>query len=206
MPADRNASLFGLFRPKLPLRYGLASCYLTLNDDRYTQETIALRNTPELSRFVHADRLTVETHERWLSDQLDRDDALNFVLIVRHRFAGTVSLYNVEHGRQGELGRLMVPNDGRRFYVLAGCMLAMSFAFEVLGLPTLYSVVVAENRRVFNLAVRNGWKADSRYDTRIPLNGELTELRGLSFSRADWPAWFARRQTLLQRILGARSV
>jgi hypothetical protein len=31
-------------------------------------------------------------------------------------------------------------------------------------------------------------------------------LRDLSFSRADWPAWFARRQTLLQRILGARSV
>jgi RimJ/RimL family protein N-acetyltransferase len=205
MRTTRSASLFGLIRPKLPLRYGLNSCYLTLNDDRYTQQIVALRNTPELGRFVHSGPLTAEAHERWLAEQLDRHDAFNFVLKVRHRFAGTVSLYNLEHGRHCELGRLMVPNDGRRFYGLAGCLLAMSFGFEVLGLPTLYCVVVAENRRVFNLAVRNGWKPDPRFDAAVVLNGRPAQLRGLSFDRKDWPAWFAERQRVMQWIVGAKN-
>jgi RimJ/RimL family protein N-acetyltransferase len=204
MPETNGTSLFDLSRSKFPLRYGIDSCYMTLTDDRYTQETIQLRNTPSIGKFIHFVRLSPEDHERWLAGQLERDDALNFVLIVKHRFAATLSLYNIEHGKSCEFGRVMMPNDGRRMYALAGEMLGMSFAFEVLGVQTLYCVLMEENRRVLGFLLKSGWKLDPRYDGSTTLSGSEMRLIGLSIDRAEWPAWFAKMQPLAQRFLQMR--
>ena len=96
--------LSGLNFRKFPLRYGTDACYITLTDDFYASETIALRNTPALGTFINYVHLSSETHQDWLSSQLERDDALNFAFVVKQRFSGTLSLYDIEHGKQCELG------------------------------------------------------------------------------------------------------
>jgi len=189
---------------KLPLRYGTESCCLTLSDERYTAETVELRNDPALGRYINYVKQTSEDHEGWLAAQLERPDALNFAVVVRERFAGTLSLYNIEHGKTCELGRMMMPDDGRRIYSIAVQFLGISFAFEILGVQVLYCVVVTANKRVLNSLLKLGWTPDPRYDRSVILNGAEACLVGLSIDRAEWPAAFAKMRPIAKRFLGGR--
>jgi RimJ/RimL family protein N-acetyltransferase len=196
-----TVDLSALYTPKLPLRYGTESCYITLTDYRFAAETIALRNTPELGKYINYVKLTPEDQERWLAGQLERDDALNFVLIAKQRFAGTLSLYDIKHGKSCEYGRLMMPDDGRRIYALAAELLCMSFAFEILGIKTLYCVVMEGNNAVLNFHLKNGWHRDARYERFERVNGSDAHLVGLSVDRSEWLKCFAKMRPLAKRLL-----
>ncbi len=192
--------LSSLSSPKLPLRYGTESCYVTLTDDRFTTDIVALRNTLALGKYINYVELSRTDHERWLAAQLEREDALNFVLVARQLFAGTLSLYNIEHGKSCEFGRMMMPDDGRRVYALAAEILGMSFAFEILGVQTLYCSVMEGNDAVLNFHFRNGWTRDLRYDRRERVNGLNASLMGLSVHRSKWPKSFAAMHLLAKRL------
>jgi RimJ/RimL family protein N-acetyltransferase len=193
--------LSALNSTKMPLRYGTDTCYITLADRCFVDETVALRNNPALGKYINYANLSTEDHERWLCDQLERDDALNFVLVAEQKFAGTLSLYNIQHGASCEFGRMMMPDDGRRIYVLAAEMLGMSFAFEVLGMQTLYCVVMEGNDSVLNFHLRNGWTRDARYERNQNVNGLSARLIGLSVDRSRWPDCFAKMLPLSRRLL-----
>jgi RimJ/RimL family protein N-acetyltransferase len=200
---QEKIDLSALCIPKLPLRYGTESCYVTLSDYRFGAETVALRNTPALGKYINYVEISAEDHEQWLSSQLERDDALNFVLIAKQRFAGTVSLYDIKHGKSCEYGRLMMPEDGRRIYALAAELLCMSFAFEILGIQTLYCVVMEGNNAVLNFHLKNGWIRDARYDRNEKVNGSNAHLIGLSVDRSEWPKCFASMRSLAKRLLAS---
>src|SRR5512142_1028867 len=145
---------------RMPLHYGSGSCCLTLCDSRYTAEIVALRNNPEVNRFIHHDHLSTEAHERWLRGESMRRDSLNFVILVGGRFAGTASLYDIAAGASCQFGRMVMPRDERRIYAVAAEFLCLSFAFEVLQVGEAYCTVVAENTSVLEFHLRNGWKRD----------------------------------------------
>ncbi len=197
----KSLSLSELEMTKLPLRYGTEACYITLTDDRYTAEIVELRNTAQLGKYVNYVELSTEDHRRWLGGQLERDDALNFVLVARQRFAGTLSLYNIEHGKQCELGRVMMPDDGSRLYALAVDVLGMSFAFDILGMRTLYCVVDEGNRPVWHSQLKNGWKIDPRYERFETVNGRHAHLIGLSVDRSEWSTCYEKMRPLAKRLL-----
>lgn len=202
MPNDQEGiDLEVLSIPKAPLHYGTDSCYLTLTDSRFASEIVELRNTPALGKFVNYAELTIQDQQLWLAGQLMRDDALNFSLIAQRQFAGVLSLYNIEHGVRCEFGRMMMPDDGRRIFALAAEVLGMSFAFEVLGVQTLYCVVVEENESVLKFHLRNGWHKDPRYERHACVNGKNAHLIGLSVDRSEWPTCFAKMQPLAKRLL-----
>jgi RimJ/RimL family protein N-acetyltransferase len=197
---ERGVRLSALAFRKLPLRYGTESCYITLTDDRYAEETIALRNNPALGTYINYVELSAQAHQEWLASQLERDDALNFALVSKQRFSGTLSLYDIQHGRQCELGRVMMPNDGRRIYALAAGILGISFAFDILGVQTLYCTTAGDNKSVFNSQLRTGWKIDPRFDRVVCIRDIETRLIGLSMDRADWPKVFARMAPVARRL------
>jgi RimJ/RimL family protein N-acetyltransferase len=172
-----------------------------MTDFTFAADTVALRNTPALGKYVNHVELTPEDHKFWLANQLERDDALNFVLIAKQRFAGTLSLYDINHGKSCEYGRLMMPDDGRRIYALSAEMLCMSFAFEILGIKTLYCVVMEGNNSVLNFHLKNGWRVDAGYERFQKVNGIDAHLIGLSVERSEWPQCFAKMRPLAKRLL-----
>jgi len=198
---QEKIDLSALSISKLPLRYGTDPCYITLSDHRFAAETVALRNTPALGKYINYIELTCKDHTLWLNGQLERNDALNFVLVAKQRFAGTLSLYDIRHGKSCEYGRLMMPDDGIRIYALAAEMLCMSFAFEILGIQTLYCVVMEGNKSVLNFHLKNGWCRDIRYERFERVNGSDAHLLGLSVGVSDWPKCFAKMRPLAKRLL-----
>lgn len=197
---SRKTCLSDLELPKFPLRYGTDSCYITLTDDRFSEETIQLRNNPAFGRFLNYVELTREDHERWMAEQLQRDDALNFVLVVEERFAGILSLYDIQHGKECELGRMMMPKE-LRMHAWSAETLALSFAFEVLGLRTVYCVVVKGNTKVWKLLLKIGWRLNPCYDRLQKVNGEDAHLLGLSIERAEWRQIYERKIAVSKRLL-----
>ena len=94
----------------------------------------------------------------------------------------------------------MMPSDGRRIYATAAGFLGISFAFEVLGVQTLYCTTVEGNKSVLNSQLRTGWKIDPRYDRVVCIHDVETHLIGLSMDRSDWPGNFARMAPLARRL------
>jgi RimJ/RimL family protein N-acetyltransferase len=206
MPRDQEKiDLSALCIPRLPLRYGTEFCYITLTDRSFAADTVALRNTPALGKYINHVELTIEDQELWLASQFERNDALNFVLIAKQEFAGTLSLYDIHQGKSCEYGRLMMPDNGRRIYALAAEMLCMSFAFEILGIKTLHCVVMEGNNSVLNFHIKNGWRVNTRYERFQKVNGVDAHLIGLSVDRSEWPDCFAKMRPLAKRLLAPAS-
>ena len=201
LETEKQIDLAELTIPKFPLRYGTEICYITLTDHRFTAEIVALRNNPALGKYINYVELSSDRHESWLTGQLGRDDALNFVLVANSRFAGTLSLYDIKHGESCEFGRMIIPDDGRRIYALGAEMLGMSFAFEILGIQTLYCVVMEGNTPTLNFHLRNGWSIDARYERSECVNGMNAHLIGLTVNRSKWPECFARMRPLAKKLL-----
>ena len=185
---------------KVPLRYGTDACCLVLADSTYANDILSLRHS-DLGAYMNRAQVTEEEHERWLDSRLARTDILDFVVLIGGKFGGTVSLTEIEHGKRCEYGRLIMPNDGRRIYVLAVEFLAMSFGFEVLGMESLYCAVVRENESVWRLHIANGWKLDTSHDRDHMVNGQIMHLLGMSIEKAEWPDAFERMKKAAKRLL-----
>ena len=185
---------------KLPLSYGTERCRIVLNDSRYTEELLALRNDESLNRFLHHELLTPETHDRWLRQQLDRRDVLNFAALVEGEFAGAAALYDIK-GDCAEYGRLVMKPGSVRAWAPAVSFLSHSFGFEVIGLTIVYCRILEGNARTLRYAVKVGYRRDPAYDQEVVFHGEKARLLGFSQSCDDWPEVFEANRDLLQRLL-----
>ena len=188
---------------RVPLRYGTERCCIELADSRYTRQIVALRNDPSVNQFIHNSPLTETEHEQWLSSQLGRRDALNFVSLVNNKFAGTASLYDIEPLARCQYGRVVMPDDGRRIFAIAIEFLCLSFAFEILQLTQVYCRVVRDNRSVYEFHLRNGWAPDPAYDSQSNLNGSEAVQLGMSMSLNQWESAVQDHRPLLQRLYHA---
>src|SRR5271169_1421145 len=140
-PRKSTIRLEALDIPKAPLRYGTDGCCLQLCDSSYSREMVELRNT-DLGPYLNRITVREEEHEEWMRARSERNDILDFVILIQGRFGGTVSFTQIEHGKRCEFGRMIIPNDGRRVYTLAVEFLGMSFGFEILGMQQIYCAVV----------------------------------------------------------------
>jgi len=189
---------------KVPLRYGTDACCLALLDSTYTSEILHMRNS-DLGAYLTRIQLTEQEHERWIENRLSQPNVLDFVALVRGAFAGTVSLTEIVPGASCELGRMIMPNDGRRVYALAVEFLGMSFGFEILGLKEMHCAVVEGNDSILRLHLRNGWRLNPAYDRDADVNGKRLHLAGLGIARSEWPGSFAGMSRLVKRLLDETS-
>jgi RimJ/RimL family protein N-acetyltransferase len=183
----------------MPLAYGTERCQLVLNDSRYTEELVTLRNDEGLNRYIHHEPLTAAGHDRWLRQQLERRDALNFAVLVEGKFAGAASLYDITRD-SAEYGRLIMNRGSVREYSTAVSLLAHSFGFEIIALKSIYCRILEGNERTHRHALKVGYRRDSTYDQEVTFDGEETRLLGFSQSSEDWLGVFEANLDLLRRL------
>jgi RimJ/RimL family protein N-acetyltransferase len=188
---------------KMPLSYGTPRCQLVLNDSRYTEDLVALRNDEDLNRYIHHEPLTAAGHDRWLRQQLERRDALNFAVLVDGEFAGAASLYGITRD-SAEYGRLIMNRGSVRSYSAAVSLLAHSFGFEIIALRSIYCRILEGNERTQRYALKVGYRRDATYDQKVTFDGEETLLLGFSQSSEDWPDVFEANRDVLRRLQASR--
>ena len=185
---------------RMPLRYGSEMCCLVTSEPQYTADIVKLRNNPAVNRYIHHDHLTEESHERWLKGETMRSDSLNFVILIKGRFAGTASLYHIEAGKSCEYGRMVMPLDNRRIYAVAVEFLCLSLAFDILQVLEVRCTVARENSLVLDFHLRNGWMRAPHLDGFTRINGsEIAEV-GLTMDSAAWQRAVQNNRDLLRRL------
>ena len=187
---------------KAPLWYGTEACRLALNDSRYSEDIVRMRNDPEVNRYISGAGLTLEDHEKWLESQLHRRDALNFAIVAHGRFAGTVSLYDIVPGVKCEYGRFVMPATSVRLHAPAAELLALSFAFEVLGVAEVYCHVYEGSEKVRRVRIKLGWKRDEKYDEPNREGNSEFDSLGYSIPFEAWTETLERYRDKLQLLLG----
>lgn len=153
---------------------------------------VALRNLPELSRFINATSADPADQRAWLDRYYDR--AGDYYFIVEGRdgdFEGTIALYDVDAElRTAEWGRwILRPNS---LGAVESALLLYRLVFERLGLETVYCRTVAANTAVISFhsscglesvgTLAGGFERDS-------IQHDLIEQR---LRRENWPPVEAR--------------
>ena len=189
--------------PRAPLRYGNDTCCLELADSTYSQEIIDLRNDPSVGKFLNDVNVSLEEHERWSASRLTNENVLDFVILIEGKFAGNISLSNIAFAQRCELGRFIMPADGRRIFAVAAEFLALSFAFEILRLEEIFCAVIEENEAAWRFHLENGWTFFPPFDRKHTVNGNPVHLFGMRITRAEWPNAFERMQLRVRRLMRA---
>ena len=128
-------------------------------------------------------------------------NVLDFVVLIAGEFGGNISLSDIAFAQHCELGRFIMPADGRRVFSLAVEFLTMSFAFEILQVKDLYCAVIQENMSTLRLHLENGWRLYPSFDRDHRVNGRQMHLVGMHIASSEWRIAFDNMQKRVQRLL-----
>jgi RimJ/RimL family protein N-acetyltransferase len=108
-----------------------------------------LRSNPELNRFLHASSSKVEDQLAWFSAYFEREGDYYFVIERRsdNTAEGLIAIYDHDQpSGTAEWGRWIL--KPRSLAAVESAWLIYRFAFEVLGLTSVYCRTVADNGAV----------------------------------------------------------
>ena len=124
--------------------------YLRPMDIGDTDQIIAWRNKDRVRHnFIYQEPFTVEGHENWIRTQIDTGRVVQFIICESFdsRAIGSVYFRDIDHKKQcAEYGIFIGEDDAiGKGYGTQAAELALSYAFEKLGLKEVFLRVFADN-------------------------------------------------------------
>lgn len=116
-------------------------------------EVLAIRNNPEFNRFLSnaGQEIKIEDQIRWTQKCKEENDNVNFKVLLKGNFAGTISLYDIDKNGSAEFGRYIVTHP---IAAIESELLLMQYGFEVLGLSEIVCKTVEKNTKVWQQHAR----------------------------------------------------
>jgi RimJ/RimL family protein N-acetyltransferase len=149
---------------------------------------VALRNQPELSRFINATSADPADQRAWLQRYEQREGDYYFIVEgLDGKFEGTIALYDVDAAlRTAEWGRWVLrPNS---LAAVESALLLYRFAFERLGLETVYCRTVAANIAVISFHDSCGLETVGTRSGGFERDSVQHDLIEQRLRRENWPA------------------
>ena len=129
---------------------------VTLDDAEFI---VALRNKEINTSFINRTSTDVNKQIEWMeSEAQDASSHYFMILNMSGLLIGTISLYNILKSH-GEFGRWIC--NGSSLESLESALLIHQYAFDVLGLKTVYTRTLANNHKVVNFHRKFGAKVPS---------------------------------------------
>nr|BCX01959.1 MAG: hypothetical protein KatS3mg041_2005 [Bacteroidota bacterium] len=151
--------------------------------------------TSERARFLHPVDPDLEAQRRWIRDQRARPGDYYFLIERRadRRPEGTIGLCGITAG-EAEWGRWILRPDS--LAALESVWMLCCWAFEALGLESLYSLTLVENRTVLSLHEALGFE-------RVRLHRGRFHFSGVAHDAVEHRIWRARWERDLEPRLRA---
>lgn len=116
--------------------------------------TSKLRSDISLIKHIHKVDTTIAGQISFITWQRSKDNDYYFIISTpMNEQLGTIALYNM-NGKNAELGRWV--SYGNAFQNLESVLLLHDFAFDILGLETVYTCTNITNERTINFWKRFG--------------------------------------------------
>lgn len=119
-----------------------------------TEFTLSLRKELSISKYIPMLDIDIETQKKWISDQIESDDSY-FIIIERlsGEKIGVFSIYDICEGN-AQTGRLIM--KGNQIETIETMMLSHDYAFNVIKINELYSMIYEDNIPASGLARQLG--------------------------------------------------
>jgi diamine N-acetyltransferase len=141
--------------------------------------TLAWRNKERVrKKFFTSRPLTMEEHQLWFTQYLDRSDDMVFLIVDAklNRPVGQAALYNINPARkEAEFGRLMIGEEDalRRGFAREAAQALISHAFETLRLTRVYLEARVENVSAISLYEKLGFTVIEETQDRLRMEISL---------------------------------
>lgn len=170
------------------MRFGLRLRAVEPDDASFI---IAQRTHPRAVPFLGDTSPNIDAQRAWIAVQRTRAQDAYWICENEAGVAlGTIGIYDV-HNSVGEWGRLVVRPGSK---AAPGCLLlALTHAFEAMGLNEVVCTTVAENARAIAFYERAGLLQDLRYEGHVVLGGRQVPK---VLHRVDATRWPEVRATL----------
>lgn len=122
---------------------------LRLINDKDANFIVNLRNDKSLNKYIHNDKLTLEDQLNWQKEYYKRNNEYYFVVFNKliNKKEGLISVYNYNKNvNSSEWGRWIIVNNS--FAAVESVYLLYKFAFENLGLSSIYCLTINTNFKV----------------------------------------------------------
>ncbi len=149
---------------------------------------VGLRNTPELSKYLHHGATSIDAQLKWQNTYYSRAGDYYFVIENNktHKSEGLIALYAVDdHASRAEWGRwLILPGS---LAAPESALLIYRFGLENLNLQELYCRTVAENRAVVSFHDSCGIPRSRVLSDHFEISGESFDAIEHTVNHALWP-------------------
>lgn len=165
---------------------------------------VALRNLPELARFINATSSDPADQRAWLERYHEREGDYYFIVEGRDgALEGTIALYDVNAElRTAEWGRwILRPNS---LAAVESALLLYRLAFDRLGLDAVYCRTVAANKAVVSFHDSCGLERNGTLPGRFEQGSIQHDLIEQRLRRENWPPVEARLAALAQAVARRR--
>jgi RimJ/RimL family protein N-acetyltransferase len=117
------------------------------------EDVLIIRNNPEFNRFLSnaGQEIKKEDQINWTLKCKQENDNVNFKVLLKGSFVGTISLYDIDENGSAEFGRYIVTHP---IAAIESELLLMQYGFEVLGLSEIVCKTVKKNSKVWQQHAR----------------------------------------------------
>lgn len=131
--------------------------------------TLAIRQDPEFTKYLPKLDITVGQQKEWIRKQQEKPDDYFFVVYDKEeKPIGTYGLYDIKVNDTAESGRMAM--RGNALQNIEAQLLTYKFAFEKLGLASIYGFIYKSNKRNQRFNLQFGAEID---ETVINMYGTM---------------------------------
>lgn len=171
-----------MIAPSTPWRHGLRLRPVDLDDAAFI---IAQRTHPRARSYLGDTSPNIDDQRAWIATQRQRSQDVYWICENQAGTPlGTIGVYDIEKC-QGEWGRFVIREGSK---AAPGCLLlALTEAFETMGLADVVCTTVASNARAITFYERAGLRKDSSHTGHVVLAGKQTPTVAHHVTLETWP-------------------
>ena len=154
-----------------------------------TDRIIAWRNAPSvMAHFIYRTPLTRKAHLNWLHNRVETGEVAQFVIYDGETAVGSVYLRDIDRNNQKcEYGIFIGDEDCRGKGIgTAAAKLALTHAFEELGLNRVYLRVFADNLGAIKSYEKAGFRYEGTFRQDVMIDGVGEDIVFMAILREDW--------------------
>lgn len=162
---------------------------------------VALRTDPLQNRFLNEISPRIEDQVAWIESYSERSGDYYFIIDEPSsgEAHGAVGLYEMaEDASEALFGRWIIKR--RSMAALESAWLVYEAGFSLLGLRSIYTLVLAQNLPVISFHDNFGARRVAQLEGRYTVRGELHDAVEHRITRVEWPAIRARHYSTIARL------
>ena len=153
------------------------------------------RMRPYVTEFMNTDPvLTIERQKEWFERISDRDDQINWIIILDEKPIGLINVFDIDRvNSRCSWGYYIAEKEARSLKLALYLEWSLyDYVFDVLGLHKLCNETFVENKQVIKLHIMCGAKEDGIMRQHIYKNGIYHDVSIGSIMDTEW---YEKRKT-----------